>query len=976
MAHVNAREKSNAVASSSPSSSSSFTPSSLSSSLATPPSTPPAVAVTSNTTILKASAPGTIHDTKMIHQQQQDDTSMDNDMSSISFNRYRRFSKDLFDELFAFEAVSEATPAQGQQLKGALFVNSGSVPSSSQTSPSSLLNPIQGPLFSGNADLNGGGAAATSMLGSGFSLGDTLFVSNPAADQASPPTHTQSSPFRQNIASPSSGHPSHASPSFSMLSLGSVAELQGTAQLVDRFEDLLLSGSLSSLDDVSLARSVSDASSNNGADGGDDAFVTFENTGLFGTFGEGDDGPLLKRLGRLEMGVVMLESTPNKCRPLVPGTLQEEEEYESGNEEKHGGSIKDVVMDNGEIAMGNGQGLEGLGMNDTDLQMLMESITGVTTGGSVNSMMAQAPMNAMPQSYSISYILMMPATQPMVTTTTASAFSSAIAAATAAVVGDSSTLSSPIVSRPGSPAVHHPAFLRSSTSSPVPHRPIAVPSRMSSPKPMVRPGTPGSLAASPASSVVPSRVASPVARVYSPDSTSTKLDQGGLTYVDGSPNMQGGGMIHNGMQVRPTFVQSSSGPMMVTNMNGQFYSHPPNSIMMQGPNGPVVCQQQPVQHHVMMQGGLPGSMSSQPMMMVRPNASFPMHQQQSTMVMQNTSPNTINIQPPKRPASTPVPAATLFPPSHHIMSSQRHIASPLGAPPTNAPNSSFSVSPSMPSLTSPSSSQSASPPPPPSNPMISTPNPQLQQMHIHKLQHQHLQVPQRPRSAMAGVQMDPSFFSTLQQPFVTPAETVVDPSIDVFVCVPNASLTVQDPNKATKTDKSEGRERGRKDKYKCPKPYCSKSYKNLNGLKYHLERGNCELENTPETAADAQDILLLNSLSKSIAAATKAPRPADDLATAAEEDDAMSSHSSDDDEDNAAASAAAIMVADGRLRKLVESNGDVSAAANGILGIKIARRPYCIMPKVSHVGLDFKVEVKGHVSLAMAVAQGVAKVKV
>ncbi|KAJ3176904.1 hypothetical protein HDU85_006501 [Gaertneriomyces sp. JEL0708] len=30
--------------------------------------------------------------------------------------------------------------------------------------------------------------------------------------------------------------------------------------------------------------------------------------------------------------------------------------------------------------------------------------------------------------------------------------------------------------------------------------------------------------------------------------------------------------------------------------------------------------------------------------------------------------------------------------------------------------------------------------------------------------------------------------------------------------------------------------------HKCPKPYCSKVYKNANGLKYHLEKGSCELD--------------------------------------------------------------------------------------------------------------------------------------
>ncbi|KAI9104580.1 hypothetical protein DFS34DRAFT_603699 [Phlyctochytrium arcticum] len=31
-------------------------------------------------------------------------------------------------------------------------------------------------------------------------------------------------------------------------------------------------------------------------------------------------------------------------------------------------------------------------------------------------------------------------------------------------------------------------------------------------------------------------------------------------------------------------------------------------------------------------------------------------------------------------------------------------------------------------------------------------------------------------------------------------------------------------------------------RYKCPKPFCSKVYKNSNGLKYHLEHGNCEMD--------------------------------------------------------------------------------------------------------------------------------------
>ncbi|KAJ1550876.1 hypothetical protein HK096_004479 [Nowakowskiella sp. JEL0078] len=40
-------------------------------------------------------------------------------------------------------------------------------------------------------------------------------------------------------------------------------------------------------------------------------------------------------------------------------------------------------------------------------------------------------------------------------------------------------------------------------------------------------------------------------------------------------------------------------------------------------------------------------------------------------------------------------------------------------------------------------------------------------------------------------------------------------------------------------------------KYKCLKPWCSKIYKNSNGLKYHMEHGNCELDYTSTDGAIA-----------------------------------------------------------------------------------------------------------------------------
>lgn len=43
-------------------------------------------------------------------------------------------------------------------------------------------------------------------------------------------------------------------------------------------------------------------------------------------------------------------------------------------------------------------------------------------------------------------------------------------------------------------------------------------------------------------------------------------------------------------------------------------------------------------------------------------------------------------------------------------------------------------------------------------------------------------------------------------------------------------------------------------KYKCPKPLCSKTYKNPNGLKYHMEKGLCETDVVGRAASDSPDI--------------------------------------------------------------------------------------------------------------------------
>jgi hypothetical protein len=43
--------------------------------------------------------------------------------------------------------------------------------------------------------------------------------------------------------------------------------------------------------------------------------------------------------------------------------------------------------------------------------------------------------------------------------------------------------------------------------------------------------------------------------------------------------------------------------------------------------------------------------------------------------------------------------------------------------------------------------------------------------------------------------------------------------------------------------------------FKCPRPYCMKVYKNANGLKYHMEKGTCEIE-----AHEANDAVHANAL--------------------------------------------------------------------------------------------------------------------
>ncbi|KAI8844238.1 hypothetical protein BC829DRAFT_400370, partial [Chytridium lagenaria] len=233
-------------------------------------------------------------------------------------------------------------------------------------------------------------------------------------------------------------------------------------------------------------------------------------------------------------------------------------------------------------------------------------------------------------------------------------------------------------------------------------------------------------------------------------------------------------MMQNGMQVRPTYMQGPSGPIMVSPMNGQMYAHPPNSngmMMMQTSGGP------------MMTTGISTNDDGE----TEREPSMQLQQQQGTMMMmmpQGASPNNTGmtaIQTPKRSNSTPVPAPSFVSPSHHVMT----VLKPVSWPPHPSVHLQPTRLSRLPPLTSPTSSStsSSSSPPPSTAPTTPTPHHQIQlqqQMHIQKLQQQHqalgnavaLHLPQRPQSAMAATPTtttpaaspETSFMASLQNP--------------------------------------------------------------------------------------------------------------------------------------------------------------------------------------------------------------------
>ncbi|KAI9343881.1 hypothetical protein DFJ73DRAFT_761825 [Zopfochytrium polystomum] len=147
--------------------------------------------------------------------------------------------------------------------------------------------------------------------------------------------------------------------------------------------------------------------------------------------------------------------------------------------------------------------------------------------------------------------------------------------------------------------------------------------------------------------------------------------------------------------------------------------------------------------------------------------------------------------------------------------------------------------------------------------------------------------------------------------------------------------------------------------FKCPKPYCSKIYKNANGLRYHLERGNCEIESDADgdiiAVVKAAAAVRMSSLSAS---------------TSSSLDPKQESKVDDDD-----------VVGDGSSPMLFSQPGDAEVPSVPH-DLKIAHRPYwCRVSgcgrkyknlnglkyhgRVAHPEMSFREEVKGHASVRL-----------
>ncbi|KAJ3116870.1 hypothetical protein HDU96_008533 [Phlyctochytrium bullatum] len=1100
---------------------------------------------------------------------------LQDDMSAVSFNRFRRFSKDLFEELFAFETSDRAAAAAA-----------AAAPQAAPASSGSLLNPVAGPLMTHGVGVPAGSAMEVSPslgLGSGFLLSEEM-------SSASTPTGSVS-PFLRNAlvgATTDMADGANAtvvSPSFSMVAVpgsnpmlggpgaggsgsggSSPAATAGGVSVVDRFEDLVLAGGAGAMSATPSTRNSAAGSPapNNEASavvgGGGEAdffdptdlfsfggpadadFSTFlASTGLLdGTSFEGGMAALLgedpsaasvavhaKRGRSLSFSLASGEGA-KKSRPLIPATVREESEEEDGSQADVAMELRDVFAE------------------------VQPQQPHMTSAPPSHPATPSPPTPAPLQTANL-----VQQVDPSQLTPTSVTFVNAAAAAAAM---------DPRAPSPSFAALH---ALRASggASSPALNRPIAVP-RTASPKPgmMVpgRPGTPGA-AGSPATSGVPSRVASPVPRVFSPAVSrpqSPFVPQGPVRQA--TPKLPPGAQVV--MMAGPPPGAQIVAPQPVMHMHPQqqqqFHPGMPMMVTMAAPHPSLVAVHQPPpapqQQLMAPRAGLPplhpgqqqhptaivipqqhphpqavgvpqrlGSGSSLASPVNPPHGGFafpvpphhpqqqqvmvqgqfgqpafqvvhhgglvqqpnPQQQQQQHLVMHHHPQQRVAMMVPPPPPQQQQQRFVGAPPPPH-QAAGAALRRPASTPPGATPMGGVVMASPHAMMAGGAPVQQQQPPPPPSTAALmmsavpaSAPSPMMLASPQLQLQlQQQMQIQQRQREAAAaaaaananpgaslagavdglGVRAGAVAYFEQQQrqaaavaagvpqrpsstpPLLRSASNSVSPSPSPLATpgvMPGMAATEEKVEKEGKEGKEKGEKKersGRKDKYKCPKPYCSKTYKNLNGLKYHLERGNCELDSTPETAADAQDLLLLNSLSKSIAAAAKAktvvaPAPgvpmdvvgivADEAAAAAavgaamdavvppaaededlldfgeeeEGDEGAEGEEGDEGEDEAAVqaahAAAAIMVADGRLQKLVGATGsggaaEVLAAANGILGIKIARRPYwCRVEgcgkryknlnglkyhaKVSHPEMEFK-KIKGHKSQEKGAAAAAA----
>ncbi|KAI8810176.1 hypothetical protein BJ742DRAFT_210473 [Cladochytrium replicatum] len=139
-------------------------------------------------------------------------------------------------------------------------------------------------------------------------------------------------------------------------------------------------------------------------------------------------------------------------------------------------------------------------------------------------------------------------------------------------------------------------------------------------------------------------------------------------------------------------------------------------------------------------------------------------------------------------------------------------------------------------------------------------------------------------------------------------------------------------------------------RYRCPKPWCSKAYKNSNGLKYHLEHGNCELDSSSAESLDFSPTTLTTTTNNNLGSSSS-----------------LSSSNGCESDDNSSTPPTDIKITYKPYWCRVSGCGKKYKNLNGLK----------YHGKVSHPELDFKGDVKGHTpdlraSMAAAVTAAAA----